>query len=162
MAREGVRVGLVWSGNPQHRNDARRSVPASLLAPLVTQSEGHRSAQFVSLQRHDGRGTLPQELTGRVTDLGAHLHTLNDTAHALRALDLLVTVDTSVAHLAGALGVPTLLMIPFVPDWRWMVGRTDTPWYRSVQLIRQTTLFDWTTVLATVGDHVASLNRNVT
>jgi hypothetical protein len=53
-------------------------------------------------------------------------------------------------------------MIPFVPDWRWMVGRTDTPWYRSVQLIRQTTLFDWTTVLATVGDHVASLNRNVT
>jgi hypothetical protein len=116
----------------------------------------------VSLQRHDGRGTLPQELIGRVTDLGAHLHTLNDTAHALRALDLLVTVDTSVAHLAGALGVPTLLMIPFVPDWRWMVGRTDTPWYRSVQLIRQTTLFDWTTVLATVGDHVASLNRNVT
>ena len=151
IARDGVRVGLVWAGNPQHRNDARRSVPTALLAPLVAV----RGVQYVALQRHDGRLALPPELAEHITDLGAHLHTFNDTAHALRQLDLLVTVDTSVAHLAGALGVPTLLMIPFVPDWRWMVDRTDTPWYRSVQLIRQTTLFDWTTVIDIVRHHIA-------
>ncbi len=151
ITREGVRAGLVWAGNPQHRNDARRSIPTSLLAALVTLPGAH----FVALQRHDERATLPQEFAGHVTDLGACLHTFNDTAHALRQLDLLVTVDTSVAHLAGALGVPTLLMIPLVPDWRWMVGRTDTPWYRSVQLIRQNTLFDWTSVIATVRDQIA-------
>lgn len=154
IARDGLRVGLVWAGNPQHRNDARRSIPTSLLATLVTLP----GTQFVSLQRHDGRATLPDKLAGHVTDLGACLHTFNDTAHALRQLDLLVTVDTSVAHLAGALGVPTLLMIPFVPDWRWMVGRTDTPWYRCVQLIRQNTLFDWTSVIATVRDRIAGLS----
>ena len=155
IARDGRRVGLVWSGNPQHRNDARRSIPTALLATLVTLP----GTQFIALQRHDGRATLPTELGGPVADLGAHLHTFNDTAHALRQLDLLVTVDTSVAHLAGALGVPTLLMIPFVPDWRWMLGRTDTPWYRAVQLIRQTTLFDWTSVIATVRDQIEGLGE---
>lgn len=155
ITRAGRRVGLVWAGNPHHRNDARRSVPASMLAPLLTLP----GTQFITLQRHERHATSPQAFSGLVTDLGAHLHTLDDTAHALRLLDLLVTVDTSVAHLAGALGVPTLLMIPFVPDWRWMLERTDTPWYRSVRLIRQTTLFDWTTVIATVREHIAAHSK---
>ncbi len=151
IAPDGLRVGLVWAGNPQHRNDGRRSLPPALLTPLFALP----GAQFVALQRHDGGTSLPSGFAGHVTDLGAHLHSLNDTAHALQRLDLLVTVDTSVAHLAGALGVPTLLMIPFVPDWRWMVERTDTPWYRSMQLVRQTTLFDWTTVITTVREQIA-------
>jgi hypothetical protein len=149
----GARVGLVWAGNPQHRNDARRSVTPSLLAPLLDV----QGVEFVSVQRHDGGIALPDVLQHRVRDQGGQLRTFNETAHALMQLDLLVTVDTSVAHLAGALGVPTLLLLPFVPDWRWMVHRTDTPWYQSVELIRQSTLFDWTPVIATARARIHAL-----
>ena len=148
-----ARVGLVWAGNPHHRNDARRSVAPALLQPLLEAA----GAQLVSLQHHDANTALPDLLTGRVLDLGASLHSLNDTAHALRQLDLLITVDTSVAHLAGALGVPTLVLVPFVPDWRWMIDRSDTPWYRSVTLLRQSTIFDWCPVLAAARAHVDAL-----
>jgi Tfp pilus assembly protein PilF len=138
------RVGFVWSGNPQHRNDARRSIAPALLAPLV-QLEGITA---ISLQRHDtATGAVSDVLRAHVIDAGGMLRSMNDTAHALRQLDLLVTVDTSVAHLAGAIGVPTLLLVPFVPDWRWMTGRSDTPWYDSITLLRQTTLFDWRSVI---------------
>jgi hypothetical protein len=147
------RVGLVWSGNPLHRNDARRSLPPALLAPLVEQTNAH----FVSLQRLDAAQTFPTAMAPHVTDLGPLLHDCNDTAHALRTLDLLITVDTAVAHLAGALGVRTLLLIPFVPDWRWMLHRADTPWYQSVTLVRQRALFDWMPVLKDVHTHVAAL-----
>lgn len=147
------RVGLVWSGNPRHRNDARRSIAPALLQPLV-QIGGVR---FTSLQRHDGSVHMPPAWRGTVHDLGGALTSFNDTAHALVHLDLLVTVDTAVAHLAGALGVPTLLLVPFVPDWRWMVDRTDTPWYDSVQLLRQATLFDWQPVIAAACRHVERL-----
>lgn len=145
------RVGLVWCGNPQHRNDARRSITPDRLAPLFEDTH----VQWVSLQRHEGMVMLPEPLRGRVTDLGGALRSMNDTAHALARLDLLVTVDTSVAHLAGALGVPTLLMVPFVPDWRWMTGRSDTPWYDSVRLVRQPALFDWDGVIDIVRRRVA-------
>ena len=146
-------VGLVWSGNPQHRNDARRSIAPRLLAPLLTASQ----VDFVSLQRHDGLVQVPDPLQGAVRDLGSALHTLNDTAHALLQLDLLITVDTAVAHLAGALGVKTLLMIPFVPDWRWMVGRGDTPWYKSVEIVRQQSLFEWAPVISRVRARLDSV-----
>jgi hypothetical protein len=147
------RVGLVWSGNPQHRNDARRSIAPRHLVPLLRMP----GVQFASLQRHDGTATLPTEFHDVVHDLGGALHTFNDTAHLLLQLDLLVTVDTSVAHLAGALGVPTLLLVPFVPDWRWMVGRNDTPWYDSVTLVRQDTLFEWAPVITRVRSHLHTL-----
>lgn len=152
QANARTRVGLVWAGNPQHRNDARRSIAPALLQPLF-----EAGAQLVSLQRRDARVALPDALAGRMLDVGPSLHSLNDTAHALAQLDLLITVDTSVAHLAGALGVPTLLLVPFVPDWRWMVNRRDTPWYRSVMLLRQTTLFDWRPVVAAACTHVHAL-----
>ena len=158
----GPRVGLVWAGNPLHRNDARRSVSPELLAPLLDNSD----ISFVSLQRRDDHAPLlapflaplPAPLCGRVLDLGPLLHDCNDTAHALLALDLLITVDTAVAHLAGALGVPTLLLVPFVPDWRWMLDRTDTPWYRSVTLVRQSALFEWQPVLDEVRARIATLS----
>jgi hypothetical protein len=153
----GPRVGLVWAGNPLHRNDARRSVSPEFLAPLLDNSD----ISFVSLQRRDDHAPLlaplPAPLCGRVLDLGPLLHDCNDTAHALLALDLLITVDTAVAHLAGALGVPTLLLVPYVPDWRWMLDRTDTPWYRSVTLVRQSALFEWQPVLDEVRARVATL-----
>ncbi|MCC7052699.1 MAG: glycosyltransferase family protein [Gemmatimonadaceae bacterium] len=147
------RVGLVWSGNPQHRNDARRSIRSELLAPLTAVAGVH----WIALQRHDAHTPLPEPLQGRLTDLGGMLHTMNDTAHALTRLDLLVTVDTAVAHLAGALGVRTLLLVPFVPDWRWMVDRPDTPWYDSVTLVRQAALFEWSAPLDAVRQQVTML-----
>lgn len=150
-----TRVGLVWSGNPQHRNDARRSLPPRMLAPLL----GAPKVDFVSLQRHDGRTEFPEPLRYGVRDLGGALHTFNNTAHALMKLDLLVTVDTSVAHLAGALGVRTLLLLPFVPDWRWMVNRDDTPWYRSVTLMRQDSLFEWAPVITRVRAHIDAITH---
>lgn len=148
-----TRVGLVWSGNPQHRNDARRSIPPRLLTPLL----GTPDVDYVSLQRHEGENEFPEPLRYGVRDLGGALHTFNDTAHALMQLDLLVTVDTAVAHLAGALGVRTLLLVPFVPDWRWMVNRDDTPWYHSMQLLRQDALFEWAPVISRVRAHITAL-----
>ncbi len=149
------RVGLVWAGNPQHRNDARRSLPPTLLVPIVRDAD----VDFVSLQRRETKQLVAEPLRDQVGDLGTALHTFNDTAHALTQLDLLVTVDTAVAHLAGALGVPTLLLVPFVPDWRWMTNRTDTPWYTSVQLIRQSTLFEWESVMQQVATRIESRSR---
>lgn len=147
------RVGLVWAGNPKHRNDGRRSIPPGLLTPL-TSIDG---VQLISLQQRDPESSLPEPLRAGVTELGGELRSFNDTAHALLQLSLLVTVDTSVAHLAGALGVPTLLLVPFVPDWRWMLDRSDTPWYRSLRLVRQETLFSWESVLTTVEREVRAL-----
>ncbi|MDZ7630634.1 MAG: hypothetical protein U5K74_04535 [Gemmatimonadaceae bacterium] len=149
----GPRVGLVWSGNPQHRNDARRSLAPAQLTPLLAL----HGVQFVALQRHETGVLLPEGLQNRVIDAGAALHSLNDTAHALRRLDLLITVDTAVAHLAGALGVRTLLLLPFVPDWRWMVDRADTPWYRSVRLLRQATVFEWQPVIDAARHEILAL-----
>jgi hypothetical protein len=147
------RVGLVWAGNPQHRNDARRSIRPALLHPLLTVDD----VEFISLQRHAGDAGATADVPAGMTDAGGLLHTLNDTAHLLLRLDLLITVDTAVAHLAGALGVPTLVLVPFVPDWRWMTDRSDTPWYRTVTLLRQGTLFDWTPVIAAARTQVARL-----
>jgi hypothetical protein len=150
------RVGFVWSGNPRHRNDARRSIAPALLAPLV-QLDGITA---ISLQRHDTpSGAIPEVLRSHLIDAGGLLHDMNDTAHALCQLDLLVSVDTSVAHLAGALGVPTLLLMPFVPDWRWMTGRSDTPWYDSITLLRQTTLFNWRSVIGAAQARLEQLTR---
>jgi Tfp pilus assembly protein PilF len=150
------RVGFVWSGNPQHRNDARRSIAPALLAPLV-QRDGITA---ISLQRHETpAGTLPDVLRAHLIDAGGMLRSMNDTAHALSTLDCLITVDTSVAHLAGAMGVPTLLLVPFVPDWRWMTGRSDTPWYDSITLLRQTTLFDWRPVIGAAQARLDQLTR---
>ncbi len=153
LSTDAPKIGLVWAGNPHHRNDARRSLQPALLAPLMALD----GVQFVALQPHDASTPLPTPLRERVLDLGASLGTFNDTAHALLRLDILITVDTAIAHLAGALGVPVLLLVPFVPDWRWMVDRTDTPWYRSAQLLRQTSVFEWAPVVAEARDRVALL-----
>ena len=148
------RVGFVWAGNTQHRNDARRSIAPALFESLVRCP----GITAISLQRHDApEEALPDVLRPYLVDLGGALHTMNDTAHALARLDLLVTVDTSVAHLAGAMGLPTLLLVPFVPDWRWMTDRSDTPWYDAITLMRQTTLFDWRPVIAAVHTRITQL-----
>src|SRR5579871_3985763 len=152
------RIGLVWSGNPKHVNDHNRSAPLRTLVRMLDGIE----ATFVSLPkdpRPDDKATL-QELAGRIIDPTAHLTDFSETAALIKCLDLVITVDTSVAHLAGALGCPTWILLPFTPDWRWMLGREDSPWYPAVRLFRQDRGRDWTPVVQRVrGELETALPR---
>jgi len=128
-----LRVGLVWSGNPRQGNDRNRSMPLATLAPLLD-----CDATFVSLQkdvRPDDRAYLATR--HEIIDLTAAVTDFVDTAALIENLDLVITVCTSVAHLAGTLGRPTWVMLPFFGDWRWLTDRSDSPWYPSVRLFRQ-------------------------
>ena len=138
---QGRKVGVVFSGNPRHPADARRSIPLERVRlPDV------RELTFVDLQfgAAAGRLGLP-DLTPWMTDYA-------ETAALITNLDLVITVDTSVAHLAGALGKPVWILLPHAPDWRWQLGRPDSPWYQSARLFRQDTPGDWSEVLVRVFD----------
>ena len=135
-----LKVGLAWAGRSSHSNDHHRSVPLATLAPLANIP----GVSFYSLQKGDATGQLAQPPAGmKITDLSAHLCDFNQTAAAIAGLDLIITVDTAVAHLAGAMGKPAWVLIPFVPDWRWMLGRNDSPWYPTLRLFRQKARIDW-------------------
>ena len=141
----GRRIGLVWSGSPGHQNDRLRSIPLSLFAPLLK-----LSAEFHALQREyraDDRQLLPQL---GLRDWSPQLTSLADTAGLVDQLDLVITVDTAVAHLAGALGKPVWLLLPVPADYRWLLDRTDSPWYPTMQLYRQRAGGDWASVLDAV------------
>jgi Flp pilus assembly protein TadD len=143
----GVRefkCGLVWAGNPLHRNDHHRSMPLSALAPLASIN----GVRFFSLQKE--RRELASGFPGLV-DLAPDLNDYSDTAAALAHLDLLISVDTSVVHLAGAMGRPVWTLLPRVPDWRWMMGTDRTPWYPTMRLLRQSKEGDWASVVAKAG-----------
>jgi tetratricopeptide (TPR) repeat protein len=137
-AREGLKVGLTWAGNPGHKNDRNRSLPEHGLADLA----GLDRVVFFGLQKRPAR-----ECGLDTIDLLEPSSDFLDTAAILLNLDLLISVDTSVAHLAGALGKPVRTLLPFAPDWRWMLDRDDSPWYPSMKLYRQTRRKDWAEVL---------------
>jgi len=141
-----LRVGLVWSGNPAHLNDHNRSIPLQMLAPILD-----LGARFVSLQK-DVRPTDKAALDARsdIVDLTADLRDFVDTAALISCLDLVLTVDTSVAHLAGALGKPTWIMLPHTPDYRWLLDRDDSPWYPRARLFRQDEARDFSPVVERV------------
>ncbi len=145
----GFKVGIAWAGSAVHRNDRNRSIPLERLAPLL-EIEGPR---WFSLQV----GERAADLAGRkgVINLAPELTDFGETAAAIAALDLVITADTAVAHLAGALGKPVWLMLPFVPDWRWLLGRADSPWYPSMRLFRQPRAGDWDAVVAAVRGALA-------
>jgi len=134
-----TRIGLVWAGNPGHKRDGERSIPAVELAPLAS-LPGVAWYSF-QLGRED-RPPLPNLIS-----LAPLLADFSDTAYALSGMDLVITVDTALAHLSGALGVPTLLLLSFQPDWRWMLDREDSPWYPSLHLYRQPAMGDWASVI---------------
>jgi len=141
---DGVRVGLVWAGNPQHARDRQRSIALQQFAGL-TRSQG---ATFYSLQK----GPAAQELAStpdgsRIVDLSEHLADFADTAAIVANLDLVISVDTSVAHLAGAMGKPVWVLVPRVGDSRWLRDRTDSPWYPTMRLFRQSAIGKWDAVL---------------
>lgn len=151
--RRRPRVGLVWSGSATHGNDANRSIALARLKPLL-----EADAEFVSLQveyRDEDRAVL--EADGRILDLAGELKSLTDTAGVIEALDLVVAVDTSVAHLAGALGKPVLLLLAFVPDFRWGVTGERTPWYPTAKLLRQPTAGDWDAVVTAARAEIDAL-----
>jgi hypothetical protein len=135
-----LKVGLVWRGSPGYRNDTARSMH---LADLCTLFDLPR-ASFYSLQVGEaGREVSALGLDGFIADLTMLIRDWRNTAHAVMAMDVVVSVDTAVAHLAGALGKPVLLLLPFSCCWRWMRGCDNTPWYRSARLFRQTVPNQW-------------------
>jgi hypothetical protein len=150
---DGPRVALVWAGNAAHANDRNRSLPLAKLAPLWANPR----ARFVSLQR-DLRAGDAQLLEGApVLHLGAELADFDDTAAVLAGCDLVLAVDTSVAHLAGALGRPLWVLLPFSADWRWTKDADRSPWYPSARLYREARPGDWDGVMARVAQDLAAL-----
>lgn len=144
-----LKAGLVWAGNPSHRYDFMRTLPPSDLAPLA-QVPG---IDWYSLQVGYAGG-LPWE---GIVDAAPLLRDFADTARILSRLDLLVTVDTSAAHLAGALGLPVWVLLPLLPDWRWLLEGGRTPWYPTFRLFRQSSFNDWSAVMAEVAGALQAL-----
>ena len=167
----GRKLGVAWAGNPAHSNDRRRSLPPDVVARLlalgvgrvVNLQVGPRAGDLRSGDRaddagqgaHDGGQSAGDggQSAGEawVDDLSPFLTDYAETAALIANVDLVLTVDTSVAHVAGALGVPCWVMLPFAPDWRWMLGRDDTPWYTSLRLFRQQRPGDWDGVIDVVA-----------
>ncbi len=152
----GLRVALAWAGNQRMETGAYagRSPPLAQLEPLLAVP----GVEFISLQKGAGEAQLDAvpfaAAMHRFADLDAGEHALLDTAAILKCVDLLVTSDTVIAHLGGALGVPTWLCLMREPDWRWMREGTTTPWYRSMRLYRQPKRGDWRSVYAQVADEL--------
>ena len=136
----GFKIGIFWQGTS--RNPAR-TIPLACFEPLA----GLSGVRFFSLQKGPGVEQI-QELGGRfsITDLGSRLDHFMDTAAVLVNLDLLITCDTALAHLAGALGVPVWVALPLSPDWRWLLDRSDSPWYPTMRLFRQMEWGNWQAV----------------
>lgn len=155
--RDPTAVGLVWAGDPGHAGDRTRSLKLSQLAPLG-QVPG---VKFFSLQKGPQAAELLAPPPGlRVTDLAGNLMDFADTAAAILSLNLVITVDTATAHLAGALGRPVWTLLPFAPDWRWLLERNDSPWYPSMRLFRQPRPGDWEAVIEEVAARLSDAYRS--
>jgi tetratricopeptide (TPR) repeat protein len=144
----GKRVALAWAGHARHANDRNRSIDFRLLEPLFT-CEG---VSFVSIQRELRGDDAARLAEFGIPDFGPQLTDMTDTAAILALADVSISVDTSVAHLAGAMGREAWVMLPFAPDWRWTLTSVRSPWYPQVSLFRQQTPGDWPSVVATVRD----------
>ncbi len=156
IATPRLKVGLAWAGSPTHQNDRHRSCRLADLAPLLAVPD----VAFYSLQVGPQAAELrePGPWSGRLADLGDRLGDYADTAAVLEQLDLLIAVDTSVLHLAGALGRPAWALISARSDWRWMLDREESPWYPSLRLFRQSRLDDWGEIVSRAADTLAAGN----
>ena len=150
--RDKFRVGLVWSGNAGHINDHNRSVPLRELAGILDVD-----ATFVSLQK-DVRDRDQETLSrAQIVDMTEGLSDFDETSALIACLDLVISVDTSVAHLAGGLGRPVWILLPYTPDYRWMLDREDSPWYPTARLFRQTAARQWSSVLDRIRVELGAL-----
>ena len=137
------RVGLVWSGNPEHKNDSNRSLLLKQLSTILT-----LPFEFHSLQKEIRQ--IDVQTIKNFSNIHQHQEEIadfSDTAALVDAMDIIISVDTSVAHLAGAMGKKIWILLPYFPDFRWMLDRDDSPWYPSVKLYRQEKINDWDSVL---------------
>lgn len=150
-----LRVGLSWAGNPLNSNDLKRSCPLRYFAELF----GLPGIQFYSFQM----GRQKRELEAytqkdQIIDLSGRIANFHDTARLMQHMDLIISVDSAPAHLAGALGKPVWLTIPFFPDWRWLLGREDNPWYPTMRVFRQDRAGDWNTVMKRLKQELIHLH----
>ena len=143
---DAFRVGIAWAGSPVHKDDRNRSCELELFFPL-TQIKG---VVLFSLQKGHAAPALKNAEKMPVVDLSDLIQDFADLATAVKYLDLVITVDTATAHLSAAMGKPTWIMLPFAPDWRWMLNKTDTPWYPTVKLFRQSSPGDYSSVIETM------------
>ena len=148
--RDAVRIGLVWQGNPKQTRNIVRSCPLEKLEPLLNSNR----PRFFNLQTGEpGRLQISElKLKDRLIDVGGALGNFAETAAVLSQLDLVITVDTATAHLAGALGRPVWTLLCHTPDWRWHLSRSDSPWYPTMRLFRQPRYGDWESVVIAVDD----------
>ncbi len=140
---KGLKIGVVWAGHPNHENDHNRSIPLKRFSSL----KNIKGVVFYSLQKekHDKWTNIdPDDFFEK--DLGDQISDFADTAAIIENLDLVISVDTAVVHLAGAMGKKVWTLVPFAPDWRWMIERNDSPWYPTMKLFRQPRPGDWGTV----------------
>jgi Tfp pilus assembly protein PilF len=153
----GFKIGIAWQGNPSYSSDRTRSLPLAEFAPLA-QIEG---VQLISLQKGPGAEQLRAAGQFPVLDLGGRLDetagAFMDTAAVMKNLDLIITSDTAIPHLAGALAVPVWVALRFVPDWRWLLHREDSPWYPTMRLFRQSRPGDWPEVFERIAAAVRKL-----
>lgn len=150
----GLKVGVVWAGDPGHANDRNRSVPLKMMTGLF----GVPGVRWFSLQVGAAAGERRAAgLPDAIEDLSTELTDYAETAAAISRMDLVITVDTAVAHLAGTLGMPVWVMIPFAPDWRWQLEREDSPWYPSMRLFRQKRAGDWEGVVREIVGELEQL-----
>jgi len=150
------RIAFAWAGRPTHNNDINRTITLETLAPLF-EVEG---AAFISVQKGPATAQI-KGYTGRapLIDLDADIVDFEDTMAVLEQVDLLVSVDTSVVHFSAAMGRPTWAMIPFAPDWRWLMGREDSPWYPSLRLFRHPQPRRWDLVVPRVAEELRAFVR---
>ena len=151
-----LRVGLVWAGGTRHPKDKLRSIPLQDFLPLLQTAD----CDFFSLQagpRAADLAALPAGVS--VTDIGSRVRDFADTAAVMRQLDLVISVDTAALHLAGALARPAWALLPYAPDWRWLLQREDSPWYPTLRLFRQVTLGDWAGVINRVQEELSRMAR---
>jgi tetratricopeptide (TPR) repeat protein len=150
-----LKVGLVWAGNPEHQRDHDRSISLATLAPLADAGE----VTFVSLQKGAAALQSPAPPAGmQLLDYTADLADFADTAGLIANLDLVISVDTSVAHLAAAMGKTVWTLLPFAPDWRWLLGRSDSPWYPTMRLFRQPSPGDWGSPIRALAEDLRAFN----
>ena len=148
--KDKLKIGLAWAGNATHIFDRERSLPLSMLAPLG-QIDG---AHFFSLQKGPRAQQAKSPPMSNFTDFTESLDDFADTAALVENLDLVIAVDTAIVHLAGAMGKPAWVLLPFAPDWRWMLHREDSPWYPALRLFRQPTRGDWDTPIGKIVEQL--------
>ena len=149
-------VGIVWQGNPRHRLDRYRSAPLAVFAPLARVP----GVRLISLQKGAGCeqiATAPLTVEQPQEELDAGGESFADTAAIMKCLDLVISSDTAIPHLAGALGVPVWVALTFVPDWRWLLHCRDSPWYPTMRLFRQSRFGQWEDVFQHMANELERL-----